>query len=1012
MTAGTSEFTYDFGIKIAQATVNKLTRLAGATLSLATAYYALKKTAEEYINVAKTNTLFFNGQLSAMNAMVAAQDRLVKGQMLFNPEDQLSGLNKLMTVGVNTSKYMDFVSKSAHALGIEYNTFAGAISSGISGSMSSLVSMGVLTERAVKMFEKYPANTIMRQQAILKFLREHKGIQNAIAQDYDKIEDHTRRLTGVWKTFAFSIVGRPNDSNSLYSGVRGMMKGIADALSRNMEDIKRYGEGIGIFLNWTVKQIGGAVLWIGRQAKKAANFLFGSSENFVERMRKTVVWLEFWKLKVKDFFTEYSSWIKTGIKVLLAYKALRWVFHIGAGAFLTLFRYRRSLLGLLALQRRYALFTGQRGIMTWAALLPRPLRKAWIITGKIVAEFRYFFGRLFREGIKSIGLLFKGIYSGFRFLGRGFLLFSNMLHNFGSLFTATLKSIGLRVTPFFNSLYISLATFFTKSFASLSVATTKAFQGMMAFLSAQMSRIPLLFHSIGKGMTSLVASTSVLLRKFSYSLANVFRDFPVFFSRSLKNFPSVFRQSIRKFPLMLRGVFSAIPVYFATAVSGFGKMFRKAVSGFRNVLIRTFSSLPTIHLKFNAGGLKGFLQNMPIYIGGGFKGLGRGLKGFVKAIPKLFTKQGFSKVWAGFRNIFKPSTMAKAGSQSAKAFGSSFKGVFGKIAQGTGKAFSKATFPIKAVKNLMQGIFSAFKVSNPVGWIITAVMALGSLYLKFEGFRNVIHNIGVTIWNVVKIIWNSLMYVVTLVRIQVKKLFGLIGELWNKFLNTKMGQKLEQAYNWLSKIFGIIGDFFARLFKKTREGTAGLSETIAGANQRLAEEAGLKHTGSIKARTPEQKQAAQERREERKAARKARKEARNGEPDYEDYGDGTIPLPDFYVPEGNYPDMAFPDYSGSEPQDIYSGGGFEHQNGVAVPQQQPNVVVNPIMPTQAPKSQTKETSPSTSITMNDGAVKIIVQKGEGINEELLVRKIKEVFADVQRTSMLRQGRESVVPEYT
>lgn len=44
-----AQFTYDFGIAIAQSTITKLTRLTGVTLSLASAYYALKSIAEEYV---------------------------------------------------------------------------------------------------------------------------------------------------------------------------------------------------------------------------------------------------------------------------------------------------------------------------------------------------------------------------------------------------------------------------------------------------------------------------------------------------------------------------------------------------------------------------------------------------------------------------------------------------------------------------------------------------------------------------------------------------------------------------------------------------------------------------------------------------------------------------------------------------------------------------------------------------------------------------------------------------
>ena len=68
-----SQFTYDFGITIAQSTVNKLVRLTGATLTLASAYYALRTNAEKYVDTLRENSLRFGGILSPMKAMDAAQ---------------------------------------------------------------------------------------------------------------------------------------------------------------------------------------------------------------------------------------------------------------------------------------------------------------------------------------------------------------------------------------------------------------------------------------------------------------------------------------------------------------------------------------------------------------------------------------------------------------------------------------------------------------------------------------------------------------------------------------------------------------------------------------------------------------------------------------------------------------------------------------------------------------------------------------------------------------------------
>ena len=171
-----SQFTYDFGITIAQSTVNKLVRLTGATLTLASAYYALRTNAEKYVDTLRENSLRFGGILSTMKAMEAAQNRLIKGQSFFSVDDQLRGMNSLMAVGVKVGENFEFINKAAHATGKSYAQFANAISQGIQGNMQALVDMGLMTQRSTRYFEKYRANTIQRQQAVLNFVKQHKGL--------------------------------------------------------------------------------------------------------------------------------------------------------------------------------------------------------------------------------------------------------------------------------------------------------------------------------------------------------------------------------------------------------------------------------------------------------------------------------------------------------------------------------------------------------------------------------------------------------------------------------------------------------------------------------------------------------------------------------------------------------------------------------------------------------------------------------------------------------------------
>lgn len=329
---GDPQFSYDFGIAVSTATLSKITRLTGVTLSLAGAYYALQKTATEYVDTLKPNAMRFGGYLNTMQTMAKLQDRIAKGQTSFSVQQQMRGMNDLMSVGIKASENLDFLDKSAHAMGVSFDEFAGAIANGIRGNMSGLVQMGLLTERSTRYFEKYQANTIQRQQAILNFVKEHKGLQTLIKNDFRTIKDGTAQISGIWKTFMQSVVGDPRNPDSLYGSVVGVFDKIGGGLSKSLEYIKRAGYMVGRVLGWFVKQIGEFVMWVGRVINKSLDGSKKILDNYRESTNSIIVWLEFMKLRVVKFFQDYQEPMKTTLKLLLAYKALKTVFLISKAA--------------------------------------------------------------------------------------------------------------------------------------------------------------------------------------------------------------------------------------------------------------------------------------------------------------------------------------------------------------------------------------------------------------------------------------------------------------------------------------------------------------------------------------------------------------------------------------------------------------------------------------------------------------------------------------------------------
>ena len=430
-TQGTvGQFTYDFGVQIAKGTVREVTRLAGVSLTLASAFYTLKNTAQEYLDVVTKNNLRMGGIVQAMREYENANKRLVKGLTYSSPKQQIEGMNELMAAGIDVEKNFEWISKSAHAMGKSFDEFAGAIANGIHGNMSALVDMGLMTQRSTRAFQKYTADTVQRQQAILRFVQTHKGLQAAIKDDFVRISDEMNRIKAAWNGFVRSIIGDPKSPSSFYGQIRNAVKEVADAVARNYESIKKYAQGIGLVLGWVAKQVGHAVHWLGRQAKMIATDLLGSAEEFGNAMRSFVVWLEFWKVHiiktlkpVYQWLVKHKELVYSIIKVYLALKAINWVWGIGSAAITSVGKYAGAIAHAFKLQKRYYLLMRKSGmtvIGSWlqslASFMPRWFRRIWVALGKwvatvgemgIVKYLKYIF-RMVGKWFGRIGGLFKG----------------------------------------------------------------------------------------------------------------------------------------------------------------------------------------------------------------------------------------------------------------------------------------------------------------------------------------------------------------------------------------------------------------------------------------------------------------------------------------------------------------------------------------------------------------------------------------------------------------------------
>lgn len=347
-----SQFTYDFGIAVSQRVVSNVTKLAGASLTLAGIYSALKDVSQEYVTAIKKNSILFGGMAKSMQAYAKAQQAIISGQTAFAAPDIMDGWNKLAQVGINGAKNFKFFNEAARATNQTFGEFSGTINQAIQGNMSGLVEMGLLTQRATRYFDKFAANTSMRQQAIMKFLQGHKGLAKAMESNFWTIGERWRQLTEIFRAGLRELMGDPKDPNSLYGSIVSSIEYVRKAFARNFENIKRIAWSVGQVLGWVIRQIGKFIVFVGRQVKKTFSFMKGFLDNYQEYTRSFLVWLTFVKVRFVRFLKEYSSELKILLGILLAYKAMKGIFTISNKAILSARLYAEAMQGSYMDMRR------------------------------------------------------------------------------------------------------------------------------------------------------------------------------------------------------------------------------------------------------------------------------------------------------------------------------------------------------------------------------------------------------------------------------------------------------------------------------------------------------------------------------------------------------------------------------------------------------------------------------------------------------------------------------------
>lgn len=302
--------------------------LSGSALSLAAAFYGLGRVTSQYVDTLKQNSLYFGGQLKTLKAMRFAQEQLLKGATEFTGSDIMSGMRELMSAGIDAQKNFKFINDAASATGQTFQQMASNVHQAIAGNMSGLIQMGVITERGARTFDKYAANTVARQQAIMGFLKTNKNLQNAVNQNFKTITGQWRRVVEGVRMFAQAIMGDPRNPNSLYSQIRNLIQGIGDWMHKHSRGIKRAGAAIGAVLGWVVRQVAAFARFVGRQIGKVLDWVDKHLDDYRRRVFSMLIWLELWKVKLVGWMKEHKQVILGLVKAFLLFRGIKTIANI------------------------------------------------------------------------------------------------------------------------------------------------------------------------------------------------------------------------------------------------------------------------------------------------------------------------------------------------------------------------------------------------------------------------------------------------------------------------------------------------------------------------------------------------------------------------------------------------------------------------------------------------------------------------------------------------------------
>ncbi|NLR94864.1 hypothetical protein [Flammeovirga agarivorans] len=472
--------------------------------------------------------LAFGSLENASAAYAKIQSNIASGNFSGNVEDHIGIAQELSRKGINYSdKDSRMISDMSEVFGVSVSEAAQNYTNILSGDLSSLEGLIAGATKHGELLQQQYLDPRKLAEATRGFLHEQKEIHRIALKIPSSLSQILERYKAMGGIFMKALFGDVNSPDSFGEMVKKSLTDVLEYLRKNQGIITGFGQAIGgVFkLTWTFFRELTKVFFLSESKFSA---LVGGKDGINNLLRNFIIKTGIWVEKVKWFFQEYGSEIKTAIslvgKWLLAvygFKLAKWfvVSGLQAKQFFNVMSLGSHLMTKKAfpLMKRSLSALGLQSITTANAF--RVLRiQMWKLSKMSIRQAAV-------GSVKSLGTLGRSIMS----LGKSLLGVIPLVVSFGA-------AIWTAIAPILPI-----------------VGAVAALIGVVAHFSRTLYNFYKSNKSFALGVNMIAESVKNLWKFFSSWFDQLVLDFKVtyhFISTFIKSIPEMFRngmQSIKNY---------------------------------------------------------------------------------------------------------------------------------------------------------------------------------------------------------------------------------------------------------------------------------------------------------------------------------------------------------------------------------------------------------------------------------------------------------------------------------